>query len=197
MGVRPGGPGATFGSMDLYSILAVDPSADAETIRSAYRTLARRHHPDAGGDATRMAQINDAWAILGDPALRRRYDRENGHTRLSRAVMAPPPPATNPGPPPVAQAAWSAAPPATTAGPRAGRILDFGRYAGWSILELSRSDPDYLLWLERTPIGRSFRNDIASALESRQVTAAAFAGAGPAFRQGGGSSGGLLGRLFR
>ena len=38
--------------------------------KSAYRTLARRHHPDAGGDATRMAQINDAWAILGDPVLK-------------------------------------------------------------------------------------------------------------------------------
>jgi hypothetical protein len=145
-----------------------------------------------------MAQINDAWAILGDPILRRRYDRENGHTRLGRAVMAPAPPASNPGPPPTAaRASWSAAtPPAPTAA-RTGRILDFGRYAGWSILDLSRSDPDYLLWLERTPIGRSFRNDIASALQSRQVAGAAFSASGPAFRQAGGSRGGLLGRLFR
>jgi curved DNA-binding protein CbpA len=198
MGARAGVPGAPFGSMDLYSILGVDPSADAESIKSAYRTLARRHHPDAGGDATRMAQINDAWAILGDAILRRRYDRENGHTRLGRAVMAPAPPASNPGPPPAAaQASWSAPTPPAPSAARTGRVLDFGRYAGWSILELSRSDPDYLLWLERTPIGRSFRNDIASALQSRQVAAAAFAGAGPAFRQAGGSSGGLLGRLFR
>jgi len=184
--------------MDLYSILGVDPSADAESIKSAYRTLARRHHPDAGGDASRMAGINDAWAILGDPSLRRRYDRENGHTRLGRAVIAPAAPATNPGPPPAAaQASWSTPTPPAPSAARTGRILDFGRYAGWSILELSRSDPDYLLWLERTPIGRSFRNDIASALQSRQGAAAAFAGAGPAFRQAPGSGGGLLGRLFR
>ena len=110
---------------------------------------------------------------------------------------APTAPTTTATRPAAAQASWSApAAPAPNAA-RTGRILDFGRYAGWSILELSRSDPDYLLWLERTPIGRSFRNDIASALQSRQQAAAAFAGAGPAFRQAGGSSGGLLGRLFR
>src|SRR4029079_3771175 len=107
-------------------------------------------------------------------------DRENGHTRLGRAVMAPAAPATNPGPPPAAaQASWSTPTPPAPSAARTGRILDFGRYAGWSILELSRSDPDYLLWLERTPIGRSFRNDIASALQSRQGAAAALARAGP------------------
>jgi hypothetical protein len=151
-----------------------------------------------------MAQINDAWAILGDPTLRHRFDRENGHTRLGRAVMAPAPVAPTPDPTPAAaarpataQSTWSAPTAPAPSASRTGRILDFGRYAGWSIVELSRSDPDYLLWLERTPIGRSFRNDIASALQTRQQAAAAFAGAGPGFRTAGGSSGGLLGRLFR
>lgn len=45
--------------------------------------------------------------------------------------------------------------------------------------ELSRHDPDYLLWLERTPIGRPLRAEIARVLAMRQAAATvAAAGAG-------------------
>lgn len=59
----------------------MSPSATAEEIRSAYRALARRHHPDAvaaaGGTAppgAEMAAINRAWSVLGDPGRRAMYD---------------------------------------------------------------------------------------------------------------------------
>jgi hypothetical protein len=66
-----------------YQRLGVRPSASTEEIRAAYRALAQRLHPDRQGDATtaeralaerRMREINQAWAVLSDPARRRAYD---------------------------------------------------------------------------------------------------------------------------
>lgn len=62
--------------MSHYEVLGVGPSADETALHEAYLALARRHHPDrAGGDASRMQVINEAWATLGDPVRRARYDR--------------------------------------------------------------------------------------------------------------------------
>jgi hypothetical protein len=59
-----------------YEVLGVTPAADEATLRRAYVALARQHHPDrAGGDAARMRALNEAWATLGDPVRRARYDR--------------------------------------------------------------------------------------------------------------------------
>lgn len=44
------------------------------------------------------------------------------------------------------------------------RVLDFGHYAGHSIEELARSDPDYLHWLARHPSGIRYRGEISRAL---------------------------------
>lgn len=61
--------------MSHYDTLGVAPDADQATIRSAYRHLARRYHPDSGrSDAAAMAGINEAYRILRDPARRARYD---------------------------------------------------------------------------------------------------------------------------
>ena len=38
-----------------------------------------------------------------------------------------------------------------------GRVLDFGRYAGWSLGEVARHDIEYIEWLDRAPIGRNYR----------------------------------------
>ena len=66
-----------------YDVLGVSPGATAATIRRAYVEQARRHHPDfhTTADASvrsaaerDMQQINDAWAVLGDPQRRREYD---------------------------------------------------------------------------------------------------------------------------
>ena len=62
--------------MTLYEVLGVPPSAAAAEIRQAYVALAREHHPDRdGGDADTMRAVNEAWATLGDPTRRARYDR--------------------------------------------------------------------------------------------------------------------------
>ena len=61
---------------DYYKILGVERKADAKTIKSAYRKLARKHHPDVakGRDAERFKEIAEAYEVLSDPEKRRRYD---------------------------------------------------------------------------------------------------------------------------
>ena len=63
----------------LYDILGVDPQADAEAIRAAYRRLALKYHPDLNPileDAMKMMmQINLAYEILDSPEKRSAYDR--------------------------------------------------------------------------------------------------------------------------
>ena len=49
--------------------------ADERTIKKAYRRLAREHHPDKGGSQEKMAEINEAFGVLGDAELRARYDQ--------------------------------------------------------------------------------------------------------------------------
>lgn len=62
--------------MTLYEVLGVRRDAAAAEVRRAYLDLARRHHPDqgSGGDAARMAEVNAAWEVLGDPRRRAHYD---------------------------------------------------------------------------------------------------------------------------
>jgi DnaJ-class molecular chaperone len=62
---------------DYYKILGVDRKADDKTIKSAFRRLARKYHPDVakGKDAPdRFKEINEANEVLSDPEKRRRYD---------------------------------------------------------------------------------------------------------------------------
>ena len=51
-------------------------------------------------------------------------------------------------------------PPGNPSGP----VLNFGRYAGWSLGEVVRRDVEYLEWLDRTPIGRPYRDAIDALL---------------------------------
>ncbi len=64
---------------DHYETLGVPRDADAQTIKSAYRKLALRYHPDRnnGDDAAeeRFKAINEAYAVLSDPEKRARFDR--------------------------------------------------------------------------------------------------------------------------
>lgn len=64
-------------SADPYTVLGVSPEATTAEIKAAYRTLVKRHHPDAGGDKTRIVALNAAWELLGDGDRRRRYDAEH------------------------------------------------------------------------------------------------------------------------
>lgn len=57
-----------------YAVLELTPSASISDIRQSYRRLALIHHPDRGGDASKMKAINDAYAVLSDPRKRAAYD---------------------------------------------------------------------------------------------------------------------------
>lgn len=64
---------------DYYSLLEVDVTADANTIKAAYRKLALTYHPDRNRDnpeaEEKFKAINEAYAVLSDPEKRARYDR--------------------------------------------------------------------------------------------------------------------------
>ena len=59
---------------DHYKTLGVDKTASADDIKSAFRRLAKQHHPDLGGDQAKFQQINEAYETLGDPQKRAEYD---------------------------------------------------------------------------------------------------------------------------
>ena len=124
---------------NLYAVLGVDPEADTSTIRRAYRELARRHHPDFGGDTQQMISINDAWHVLGDPERRASYNLQ-----LRR-----------PGPRSIARDGHT--------------VMDFGRYEGWSLANIARVDEDYLRWLSRMPVGRPLQREISQLLAERSA----------------------------
>jgi DnaJ-class molecular chaperone len=62
--------------MDYYKILNVSETSTKEEIKSAYRKLAAKHHPDRGGDTARFQEIQSAYDVLGDPEKRQEYDHQ-------------------------------------------------------------------------------------------------------------------------
>jgi curved DNA-binding protein CbpA len=62
--------------MNFYVVLGVQPDADEETIRGAYRILARRYHPDrgTGSSAEKFRIVNEAYETLIDPGSRHLHD---------------------------------------------------------------------------------------------------------------------------
>src|SRR6202165_3990581 len=76
---------------DYYEVLAVSRTATEQEIKSAYRRLAVRHHPDKNpNDAAaeeKFKEAAEAYAVLSDPEQRRRYDRF-GHAGVSSSAGA-------------------------------------------------------------------------------------------------------------
>lgn len=71
----------------LYALLGVPPAATERELRAAYLAMARRYHPDRMAESTarersragdRMAEVNRAWHVLGDPVRRASYDGTGG-----------------------------------------------------------------------------------------------------------------------
>ncbi len=67
------------GYKDYFQVLGVARSADADTVKRAFRKLARQYHPDVNpGDASaeaRFKEISEAYEVLSDPEKRRRYEQ--------------------------------------------------------------------------------------------------------------------------
>ncbi|VTN13328.1 Curved DNA-binding protein [Raoultella terrigena] len=62
---------------DYYAILGVKPTDDLKTIKTAYRRLARKYHPDVSKESDAEAQFKDlaeAWEVLKDEQRRAEYD---------------------------------------------------------------------------------------------------------------------------
>lgn len=147
-------------NFDPYAVLQVLPSAEQEVVNAAFKALALKYHPDH--DVTRraaekMAELNRAYAILRDPASRSAHDRGRRRTIAGVSVAA-------------STARPSSSPPSSASGP--GSVLAFGRYTGWSLVDLARHDPDYLMWLSRHSSGIRYRTEIYSILGRMGMSAA-------------------------
>ena len=63
---------------DYYTILGVKPTDDLKTIKTAYRRLARKYHPDVSKEPDAEAKFKDlaeAWEVLKDDQRRAEYDQ--------------------------------------------------------------------------------------------------------------------------
>lgn len=156
----------------LYDVLMISSHADRDLISAVYRHLAKRYHPDVDASpeaAARMAELNEAYSILGDAAKRARYDEQMGLALTETAPLL-----TGDGRPTRAGAAQPAhdggAAPFGEAGPPplspipSGQPLSFGRYRGWTLNQVARVDRDYLEWLARTTMGRTWRAELEDLL---------------------------------
>jgi hypothetical protein len=105
---------------NYYRVLHVQPDAPVEVVRAAYRALMAKHHPDQGGDHELAVLLNEAWAVLGDPARRAAYDEKRaraGHKPRAGAEARSAPPRRDT--PPASEAASG------QAGAAAGRHCPF------------------------------------------------------------------------
>jgi len=89
----------THAVLDPYGVLGVAHSATRDEIRSAYRALVERYHPDrhhgnplANLANERMVAINQAYDVLSDPERRAAFDRGGARPRSTRRAAPPPAP---------------------------------------------------------------------------------------------------------
>lgn len=140
---------------DPYRILQVQPDAEPDVMKAAYRVLARKVHPDASAPLDeeaerRMTDLNWAYALVRDPIKRQAWEFDRRRT---------PPPTPR-------EDATHGAPRGPLDGESGSPRLDFGRYQGWTLGEVAKRDPDYLLWLRRHQSGARYRDAIEILLRA-------------------------------
>lgn len=151
-----------------YQILRLDPGVDDDVLTAVYRRwIERARLADLTDDrrAEVLRAFEQAYEVLHDPERRRRYDEAlAGPSGRAAAPIEVEPPAVIP----LGSTSREAAPgPKVPAPAASARVLDFGRYAGWSLRQVALRDRDYLEWLRRSPGGRHYRADIAAILTPR------------------------------
>ena len=157
----------------LYQLMMVDPGVDDDVLTVVYRRLVQRAnlaYEDDGQRRERLSAIEQAYAVLHDPDRRRRYDLRVAGIPAQDAQPVPAAPATVVPVEPSREAVpvKPTAPSVTVVSSSgAARVLDFGRYAGWSLRQIALDDPDYLEWLRRSPGGRHLHSDISVVLAPR------------------------------
>ncbi|MEQ1654526.1 MAG: DnaJ C-terminal domain-containing protein [Nitrospira sp.] len=78
---------------DYYKLLEIDRTATADDIKSAYRKLARKYHPDVSkepGAEARFKEIGEAYEVLQDPEKRAAYDQLGNRWRAGQEFTPPP-----------------------------------------------------------------------------------------------------------
>jgi curved DNA-binding protein len=80
---------------DYYETLGVSKTATENEIRTAFRKLARKYHPDVAKDKKaaeeKFKQINEAYEVLSDPEKRKKYDQLGEHWNQPGGGFQPPP----------------------------------------------------------------------------------------------------------
>jgi len=59
---------------DYYKILGIEKEASVGEMKTAFRSLSKKHHPDVGGDEEKFKEINEAYSVLSDPQKKQEYD---------------------------------------------------------------------------------------------------------------------------
>ncbi|MFL6584575.1 MAG: DnaJ C-terminal domain-containing protein [Chthoniobacterales bacterium] len=79
---------------DYYETLGVPKTATEDEVRSAFRKLARKYHPDVAKDKKaaeeKFKQINEAYEVLSDPEKRRKYDELGANWNQPGGFQPPP-----------------------------------------------------------------------------------------------------------
>src|SRR6266513_4553202 len=79
---------------DYYETLGVSKTASEDEIRSAFRKLARKYHPDVAKDKKeaeeKFKQINEAYEVLSDPEKRKKYDQLGANWNQTGGFQPPP-----------------------------------------------------------------------------------------------------------